>query len=89
MTKKEWDVWEFKVSRWLTEPILHTGITDSIDEDDPRSWTSISCVACNKAVHDVPNECMSPWADTESGAMCLDCLWPLIDLSDYAERETK
>jgi len=76
------DVSYVPVSQWTTEPVLHTWITDSIDEDDPRSWTHILCVVCKTTVHAAPNECMSPWADTEAGAICLGCLWPMIDLSD-------
>lgn len=65
---------------WQTEPVLHTFISDCLPDDDPRAWMSIRCVDCRGVVHSIPNECMSPWADTESGPMCWGCLAAELDL---------
>ena len=42
--------------RWTTEPVLHTFITDSLPDDDPRAWDSIYCTDCKGMVHSIPNE---------------------------------
>jgi len=65
---------------WQTEPILHTFVSDSLPEEDSRAWVSIKCVDCAGTVHSIPNECMTPWADTEAGPMCWDCLTKELDL---------
>jgi len=66
---------------WQTEPVLHTFISDCLPDDDPRAWMSIRCVDCRDVVHSIPNECMSPWADTEAGPMCWGCLTKELDLA--------
>ena len=59
---------------WTTEPVLHSHVTDCLPDDDPRAQTSIRCVMHGGVVHSIPNECMTAWADTEDGPLCLDCL---------------
>lgn len=64
---------------WTSEPILHTFVTDCLPDDDPRAWQTITCIDCGSCLHAIPNECMSEWADTESGPMCLKCLLQEIE----------
>lgn len=59
---------------WTTEPVLHSHVTDGLPDDDPRSMEVVACLQCGQMVHCMPNECMTAWADTEDGPMCLDCL---------------
>jgi hypothetical protein len=59
---------------WTTEPVLHTHVTDGLPDDDPRAWESIYCIVHGGLVHSIPNECMTAWADTDDGPMCLACL---------------
>ena len=59
---------------WKTEPVLHTHVTDGLPDDDPRAQESIVCIECKCLVHAFPNECMTAWADTDDGPLCLICL---------------
>jgi hypothetical protein len=65
--------------RWTSEPVLHTFITDSLPDDDPRAWQSIYCTDCKMLVYSSPKETRHAWADTESGPLCLVCLLRELD----------
>lgn len=56
----------------MTEPLLHSQITDGLPEDHPLAWTSIYCVKCGEMVHGIPNENMRAWVETGRGAWCLE-----------------
>lgn len=60
--------------KWVTEPIVHSHVEDCLPDQHPLAFTHVYCFQCGGLVHAGNNECMSAWAETESGPICLHCL---------------
>lgn len=62
----------------MIEPLIHSGITDVLDDGHPRACETIYCdgVACKgraKMLHHCINENMITWVETPTGNYCLPC----------------
>ena len=55
------------------EPIVHSHITDVLEETHPLSNKTIECDKCKVMVHASNNECMQTWFETEHGNYCTSC----------------
>ena len=93
--KRSWRVYVLRcVGRWsglsnsssryqalvLTEPLIHSHITDVLPADHPLAWETVYCDSCMTMVHASNNECMQTWAETGLGPFCMPC-WGKNDLS--------
>lgn len=68
------------------EPIFHSHISDSLDENHPLAFVSIGCDAlCGKQLHAFNNECMSSWWETEFGNFCIFCFSPISAMENLEE----
>ena len=70
----------------MREPTLHSHITDSLREADPRAFTTVNCVRCGRMIHAANNECMTTWFDTGVGELCLECFLHELDDLDQDEQ---
>ena len=66
----------------MREPVFHF-FADCLPETDPRAWTTLYCVDCDKMVHSIPNETMDAWFDTRVGPVCFDCFASAFRANDY------
>lgn len=70
------------------EPLIHSYITDRLDDSHPLAWKSLRCKMCDCHLHTL-NECMRPWVETGKGNYCLMCFAKVDgdvedDIEDYA-----
>jgi len=58
-----------------TEPLIHSGVTDTLPEGHPLVWTTVYCYGkgCRETLHATPNENMQTWVETSKGNYCLPC----------------
>lgn len=56
-----------------TEPIIHSHITDLLDDNHPLADKHVYCQKCRELVHAINNECMQTWFETEYGNYCTSC----------------
>lgn len=59
-----------------TEPLIHSFITDCLPEDHPWAHKTVMCGYCGEMVHAFNNECMQPWIEWRSLALCFSCFVP-------------
>ena len=57
----------------VQEPILHSHITDGLEDDHPKAYQTLYCVECHDTIHAGNKECMKTWVETGKGDYCLDC----------------
>jgi len=67
----------------MKEPIIHSHITDILDEDHPLADTTIYCDKCKEMLHASENECMQSWIETGKGNFCLTCFSKMILIMEY------
>jgi len=67
------------------EPIIHSHISDLLDDDHPLAYRAVNCDKCGETVHSGSekgeNECMQTWIETEFGNYCSLC----FEFSDHME----
>jgi hypothetical protein len=62
------------IDYWENEPIIHSHVTsNTVDE-----FVTVRCNQCDLLVH-WGSRCMTAWADTDSGPICLVCLAPIMN----------
>lgn len=76
----------------MNEPLLHTGITDTLPDAHPLAWTAVGCdnVSCSELLHASNNENMRGWVETGRGNYCLRCFQIIEETEDiepYALRD--
>lgn len=59
------------------EPIIHSHITDLLDDDHPLAFRQVHCELCGELVHAANNECMQSWVEFAGHIICL------IDFAKY------
>ena len=69
----------------IKEPILHTHITDMLDDAHPKAHKSIFCNLCKAHVHAFNNECMQSWFETGKGDFCFKCFIKLNPETEVIE----
>ena len=57
------------------EPIIHSEITDCLDEDHPLAYETVMCAmkrehGCWRHLHAANNECMTAWVEFANLAVC-------------------
>lgn len=57
----------------MTEPLIHSNITDVLPEDHLYAYSTLYCRSCLEMVHACNNECMQTWVETGKGPYCLRC----------------
>lgn len=58
----------------IKEPIIHSHITDGLEENHPLAYDSVYCDKCKKEMlHCFNNECMQTWFETDKGNFCTKC----------------
>lgn len=57
----------------MTEPLIHSHITDCLPDDHPLAHTMVKCKKCRGLVHANNNECMETWVEYVDGNFCLGC----------------
>lgn len=61
----------------VTEPLIHSHITDCLPVDHPLAFETIYCAcpncACQEMLHAGNNECMQTWVETGKGTFCVPC----------------
>lgn len=66
------------------EPLIHSGITDVLDDEHPLAHETVYCdgAACRgraEMLHHCINENMTTWVETRKGNYCLPCFTALDD----------
>lgn len=57
----------------MKEPLIHSHITDELEEDHPWAYTCVYCDTCGRMVHCANNECMQTWVEYQQKAWCIWC----------------
>lgn len=57
----------------ISEPKIHSHITDVLPDDHRLARESIFCEKCGDMLHAFNNECMQTWVETGRGNFCLKC----------------
>jgi hypothetical protein len=57
----------------ITEPLIHSHITDGLPDDHPMANEVVDCKMCGVMVHAFNNECMQTWVESGQGNYCLGC----------------
>lgn len=65
-------------TKWTSEPIIHSGITDCLSSDHPLAFESVRCKQCGELVHASNNECMQTWVECQDGNLCGKCFGELL-----------
>lgn len=71
----------------MTEPLIHSQITDVLPEDHPQAYDTLYCTGCREMVHAGNNECMQIWVETGKGPYCVMCFvehYDTVDEEDWA-----
>jgi hypothetical protein len=55
------------------EPIIHSHITDCLEESHYLANCDVFCCICKVMVHANNNECMQTWFETKRGNYCIEC----------------
>jgi hypothetical protein len=55
------------------DPIMHTHVSDKLDDTHPLAFHSIECRRCHETLHAFNNECMQTWVETGKGNYCIFC----------------
>jgi hypothetical protein len=63
-------------SRFAGEPLIHSHLTDSLEEAHPLAEEHVNCQSCGVLVHASNNECMQTWYQTFWGNFCTACFKP-------------
>lgn len=64
---------EIKWSEKMTEPLIHSHITDGLPDNHAMAFENVSCEDCSVLVHSSNNECMTTWVEAGDGDFCLSC----------------
>jgi hypothetical protein len=61
------------------EPLIHSGITDVLDETHPLAHETTYCdgANCAEMLHACNNENMTTWVEAHKGNYCLPCFTAL------------
>lgn len=61
------------------EPLIHSGITDVLDETHPLAYETVYCNGngCGEMLHHCINENMQTWVEAHKGNYCLPCFTAL------------
>lgn len=54
------------------EPLIHSQITDFLEDDHPLAHEYVTCKDCKDPLH-VGNESMGTWVETGRGNFCVSC----------------
>lgn len=58
----------------MTEPCIHSGVTDVLEEKHPLAHETVYCDGCKTSLlHHVINENMITWVEAPKGNYCLPC----------------
>lgn len=73
LTTQERDVIALAANRppAMTEPLIHSFVTDCLPDDHPWAHKTVMCGRCNEMVHAFNNECMAEWVEWQGHALCL------------------
>ena len=66
-------------ARVTAEPLIHSGLTDVLDDTHPLAHETIYCgtPACTEMLHHCINENMQTWVEAPKGNYCLPCFTTL------------
>lgn len=70
----------------MTEPRIHSGLTDSLPEEHRLAWEPVYCSgSCTPValLHAGNNENMQTWIEAPLGNYCLPCFTAIDQVSDY------
>ena len=65
----------------MSEPLIHSHLTDVLPMDHPLANDSVYCKKCNVMLHASNNECMQTWIETALGNFCTKC-FPVVEVLD-------
>ena len=63
---------------YVSEPVIHSHVTDVLDDNHPLAYKIVDCQKCGSMVHCSNNECMQTWLEWGLYILCGECAAPLI-----------
>ena len=71
----------------MTEPRIHSHVTDRLPEDHPLADTRVYCDRCETLLHLQTNSCMRTWIESGCGNYCMRCF--VVAAGGLAADETR
>jgi hypothetical protein len=71
----------------LTDPWLHTRVTDHLPADHQLATRRISCERCETILHLQNNRCVRTWVESGRGNYCLYCF--VVAVGELAPTSTR
>lgn len=71
----------------LSEPQVHSHITDRLPRDHPLANKRVYCDRCDTLLHMQTNSCMRTWIESGRGNHCLRCF--IVAAGGLAPDETR
>lgn len=69
----------------MKEIVIHTHISDGLEETHPLANESVYCETCKGMLHASNNECMQSWFETDIGNFCTNCFVPGDGISEECD----
>lgn len=77
----------------VTEPLIHSGITDTLPQDHPLAYEPVYCDSCSRCatmLHASNNENMQTWVEISGtskwrGNYCLPCFVRIDQDGDWTD----
>lgn len=70
---------------FMKEPIIHSHLSDELEEAHPRAYDAVFCDLCNEMLHASNNECMQTWVEWYDLNICFTCF--INNIEDLAVLE--
>jgi hypothetical protein len=61
------------LAQLMTEPLLHSHVTDALPEGHPLAHERVRCDRCETLLHIQSNSCARTWVECGRGNFCLHC----------------